>query len=78
MKDISRMDVLQAAKDLIDERLEMGICKWLTGTNDGGKIAFHEFYRVIRPFLRIELAGYCPPSYKYVSLKFSGRGMSIS
>ena len=37
------MDVLEAAEDLIDEGLEVGIGKWLARADDGSKITLHEF-----------------------------------
>ena len=36
------MDVLEAAQNLVDERLEMGIGQRLAGTDDGCQVAFHE------------------------------------
>ena len=47
VQHIGRVDVLQAAQDLVDEGLEMSVGKGLTGTNDGGKIAFHQLYALL-------------------------------
>jgi len=30
MEDVRGVDVLQAAEGLVDERLEMGVCEWLS------------------------------------------------
>lgn len=43
VQNIGRMDILQSAKNLVDEGLEMGIGQRLSRTNDGGQIAFHQF-----------------------------------
>ena len=54
MKHIGRMDILQPAKDLVDERLKVGVGQRLTGPNDGREVAFHELYS---PFNNRQLVG---------------------
>lgn len=44
MEDIRRVDVLQTAEDLVDEGLEVGVGQGLSGTDDGGQIALHQFW----------------------------------
>lgn len=43
VQDVRRMDVLQTAEDLVDERLKMRIGQGLSGTNDSGQITLHQF-----------------------------------
>lgn len=43
VQDVRGVDVLQAAQDLVDEGLKMGIRQGLTGAYNGGQVAFHEF-----------------------------------
>lgn len=43
MQDVCGVDVLQSAKDLVDKRLEVSVGKGLAGTDDGSKIALHQF-----------------------------------
>jgi hypothetical protein len=42
MQDVGAVDVLQAAQDLIDEGLEVGIGERLAGADNGREIALHE------------------------------------
>lgn len=42
MENISRVNVLETTENLVDEGLEMRICQWLTRTNNGSQIAFHQ------------------------------------
>ncbi len=42
MKDVGRVNVLQAAQNLVDEGLEMGVSQRLPRSDDGRKIALHE------------------------------------
>lgn len=44
MQDVGRVNVLETAKDLVDEGLEVSICQWLTTTDDGGQIALHQLF----------------------------------
>ena len=43
MEDIGGVNVLEAAEDLIDERLVVGVCEGLTGADDGVEVCFEEF-----------------------------------
>ena len=43
VQDVGRMDILQPAKNLVDEGLEMGIGQRLSGANNRGQITFHQF-----------------------------------
>jgi hypothetical protein len=43
VQDIGGVDVFQPAKDLIDERLKVGVGQGLSGSDDGGQIALHKF-----------------------------------
>jgi hypothetical protein len=36
------MDVFQAAQDLVDEGLEVGVGKRLARSNDGGQVTLHK------------------------------------
>lgn len=47
MKNISRVDIFEAAQDLVDKRLEVGISERLTGPDDGREIAFHELWGIV-------------------------------
>ena len=42
MQHVRRVDVLEAAQDLVDEGLEMGVGERLARPDDGGQVAFHE------------------------------------
>ena len=42
VEDVGRVDVLEAAQDLVDEGLEVCVGEGLAGADDGGKIALHE------------------------------------
>lgn len=42
MQDVRRVDVFEAAEDLVDEGLEVSVGQGLTGTNDRSEIAFHQ------------------------------------
>jgi len=33
MEDIGRVDIFETAEGLVDERLEVGVGEWLTGTD---------------------------------------------
>lgn len=44
VEDIRRVDVLQTAEDLVDEGLEVGVGQRLSGSDDGGQIALHQFW----------------------------------
>jgi hypothetical protein len=37
------MNILEAAKDLVDEGLEMRIGQGLAGADDGSQVTFHQF-----------------------------------
>ena len=43
MQHVRRVDVLEAAQDLVDEGLEVGVGEGLARPNNGGQIALHEF-----------------------------------
>lgn len=43
MQHVRRVDIFQAAKNLVDEGLEVSVGQWLAGTNDCRKIALHQF-----------------------------------
>lgn len=45
MQHVGAVDVFQAAENLVDEGLEVGVGEGLAGTDDGCKIAFHELWR---------------------------------
>lgn len=47
VKHIGGVNVLETAQNLVDEGLEMRVGKGLSGSNDGGQIALHEFYSTI-------------------------------
>lgn len=51
VEDVCGMYELQATQDLVDEGLEMGISQWLAGSDDGGQVAFHEFWHSISGLL---------------------------
>ena len=51
MQHIGRVDVLQAAQDLVDEGLEVGVGEGLAGADDGGQIALHELWGVSALFV---------------------------
>lgn len=79
MQDVGGVNVLEAAENLVDERLEVGIGQWLARANDGCQVALHEFCPDISTCTLPQLAPVTSsPSYRYVSLKFSGLGMSMS
>jgi hypothetical protein len=46
VQHVGRVDILEAAQDLVDEGLEVGIGKRLAGADNGSQIAFHELCRV--------------------------------
>jgi hypothetical protein len=76
MEDVGGVDILETAEDLVDEGLEVSIGQWLPRSDDGRKIAFHQLCTgLVYPY---EIKGIFSPSYRYVSLKFSGCGISIS
>lgn len=43
VEHVGAVDIFETAKDLVNERLEVGIGQGLSGADDGGKIALHEF-----------------------------------
>lgn len=43
MEDVGRVNVLEAAEDLVDEGLVVGVCEGLTGADDGVEVCFEEF-----------------------------------
>lgn len=43
VEHIGGVNVLETAKNLVDEGLEMRVGKWLSRPDDGGQIALHEF-----------------------------------
>lgn len=47
MQDVGGVNVLQAAENLVDEGLEVGIRQWLARANDGRQVTLHEFYPAI-------------------------------
>jgi hypothetical protein len=47
VEDIGGVDVLQTAQDLVDEGLEVGVCKGLARADDGCQVAFHELCVVL-------------------------------
>ena len=51
VQHIGRVDVLQAAQDLVDEGLEVGVGEGLAGADDGGQIALHELWGVLALFV---------------------------
>jgi hypothetical protein len=61
MEDVGRVDVFQSAEDLVDEGLEMCVGEGLAGSNDGSKIAFHEFCIRISIY-PVFVSGRCIPS----------------
>lgn len=46
MENVGRVDVLEAAEDLVDERLEMCVGEGLAAADDSREIAFHQFWRL--------------------------------
>ena len=44
MQHIGRVDVLEAAQDLVDEGLEVSIGQGLAGPDDSRQITFHQLY----------------------------------
>lgn len=44
VKNVSRVDVLEATKGLVNERLEVGVGQRLSGSNDSVQISLHEFF----------------------------------
>lgn len=42
VENVRRVDVLETAENLVDEGLEVSVCKWLAGPDDGSKIALHQ------------------------------------
>jgi hypothetical protein len=38
------VDVLETAEDLVDEGLEVGVGKGLSGSNNGSQITLHQLY----------------------------------
>lgn len=81
VQNIGRVNVLEAAEDLVDEGLEVGVGEGLSGANNGGEITFHELWCVSAGAAggsdkKDRLA--VVPSYRYVSLKSFGRGISMS
>ena len=42
VKHVCRVDVLEAAENLVDEGLEVSVGKWLAGPDDSSEIAFHQ------------------------------------
>ena len=44
MQDVGRVDVLQTAEGLVNERLEVRICQRLTAADDGRQIAVHQLF----------------------------------
>lgn len=44
MQNVGGVDVLEAAEDLVNKGLEVGICKWLAGTDNSRQVALHQFY----------------------------------
>jgi len=56
MQDICAVDVFQAAQDLVNEGLEMGVSQRLTRADDCGQVTLHKFYvqiglvEVVRPW----------------------------
>lgn len=44
MQNVGGVDVLEAAEDLVNKGLEVGICKWLAGTDNSRQVAFHQLY----------------------------------
>lgn len=43
VQNVGRMDVFETAEDLVNEGLEMGVGEGLSGANDSGQIALHQF-----------------------------------
>jgi hypothetical protein len=43
VQNVGGVDVLETAKDLVDERLEMRIGQGLAGADNGREITFHQF-----------------------------------
>ena len=42
MEDVGGVDVLEAAENLVDKRLKMGISERLSRADDGSQITFHK------------------------------------
>lgn len=42
VQDVCRVDVLEAAQDLVDEGLEVSVGQGLAGSDNGSQVAFHE------------------------------------
>ena len=51
VQHIGRVDVLQAAQNLVDEGLEVGVGEGLARADDGGQIALHELWGVLALFV---------------------------
>ena len=45
VKHVGGVDVFEAAEDLVDEGLVVGVCEGLAGPDDGGEIALHQLLR---------------------------------
>lgn len=61
MENVGGVDVLEAAEDLVNKGLEVGICKWLAGTNNSRQVALHQLYMeqlAMRPYIEST----CPAS----------------
>ena len=43
VEHVGGVNIFQAAEDLVDEGLEVGVGEWLAGSDDCCEIAFHEF-----------------------------------
>ena len=44
MQHVGGVDVLEAAEDLVDEGLEVGVGERLAGADDGREVALHELW----------------------------------
>lgn len=44
VENVGRVNVLEPAENLIDERLEVSVGKRLAGADNGGKVTFHHLY----------------------------------
>ena len=64
MQNIGRVDIFQAAEDLVDEGLEVGIGQWLARANNGRQIALHQLWHTVRNESLTMIEGCDVPSYR--------------
>lgn len=62
VENVGGVDVLEAAEDLVNKGLEVGICKWLAGTDDSRQVALHQFYMKWLVSHAVIIQSTCPAS----------------